>query len=69
MRCECCNNVLTPFEESFKSAKTHRTLNICEKCYNTISDDVLIVADTSLEHEDGTDFADLIDNLLDDDYS
>jgi len=62
-RCECCDEILTPFEESFRSVYTNKPLFMCENCYSSIKEQISIYADMSLEHEDGTEIANLKDNL------
>ena len=62
-RCECCDEILTPFEESFRSVYTNKSLFMCENCYSSIKEQVSIYADMTLEHEDGMEIANLKDNL------
>ena len=57
MRCDCCNVVLTPYEISMRSVMTGQFGNICRKCYSYIQDDVVLVGDNTLAHEDGIDLA------------
>lgn len=40
MRCVACNCALSDVESTRKSIKTHEYLDLCNKCYSTISEDV-----------------------------
>ena len=40
MRCYCCDKPLNDFESTRKSASTGDYLDMCNKCYSTIKDDV-----------------------------
>ena len=57
MRCYCCNKILSDFEATRKSIKTNEYLDMCNKCYNTISDDLLTYERSDLydEAEDSDD--------------
>ena len=41
MRCYCCDKNLSDFESTRKSATTGEFLDMCNKCYSTIKDDLL----------------------------
>jgi hypothetical protein len=41
MRCRCCDKKLSDFEATRKSIHTSEYLDMCNKCYNTISNQVL----------------------------
>jgi hypothetical protein len=41
MRCYCCDRALSDFESTRKSATTGEFLDMCNKCYSTIKDDLL----------------------------
>jgi hypothetical protein len=41
MRCQCCDKNLNDFESTRKSVSTGEYLDMCNKCYSTISDDLL----------------------------
>ena len=41
MRCRCCDKKLSDFEATRKSIHTNEYLDMCNKCYNTISNQVL----------------------------
>lgn len=60
MRCYCCNKMLSDFEATRKSVKTNEYLDMCNKCYNTISEDLLTYERNDLydEQEDGDDGVD-----------
>jgi len=54
MRCYCCNKMLSDFEATRKSVHTNEYLDMCNKCYATVSDDLLTYerADLYDEEED-----------------
>lgn len=52
MRCYCCNKALSDYEATRKSVTTGNFLDMCNKCYGTISGDVLSLERTDLRHED-----------------
>jgi hypothetical protein len=41
MRCQCCDKNLNDFESTRKSVSTGEYLDMCNKCYSTVSDDLL----------------------------
>ena len=41
MRCYCCDKALSDFESTRKSVSTREYLDICNKCYATIKDDII----------------------------
>jgi hypothetical protein len=43
MRCYCCDKNLNDFESTRKHATTGEYLDMCNKCYSTVSDDLLSV--------------------------
>lgn len=47
MRCVCCDKNLSDFESTRKSVTTNEYIDMCNKCYLTIKDDLV-----SLERED-----------------
>lgn len=51
MRCYCCNKILSDFEATRKSIKTNEYLDMCNKCYNTISEDLLTYERSDLYDE------------------
>jgi len=40
MRCNCCNVVLTPQESTRKFKVSGDYVDMCNKCFNTIEEDV-----------------------------
>lgn len=64
MRCYCCNKMLSDFEATRKSVKTNEYLDMCNKCYNTISEDLLTYERGDLydEQEDGEETDDGVDD-------
>jgi hypothetical protein len=78
MRCYCCNKMLSDFEATRKSVHTNEYLDMCNKCYATISDDLLTYERTDLYDEEDYEEEDLdhneydsfsrIDNRVDNDY-
>jgi hypothetical protein len=40
MRCYCCDKILSDFESTRKSVNTGDYLDMCNKCYSTIKDDL-----------------------------
>ena len=41
MRCYCCDKNLNDYESTRKSVSTGEYLDMCNKCYSTVSDDLL----------------------------
>jgi hypothetical protein len=41
MRCICCDKNLNDYESTRKSVSTGEYLDMCNKCYSTVSDDLL----------------------------
>ena len=52
MRCYCCNKALSDYEATRKSVTTGNFLDMCNKCYGSISGDVLALERTDLRHEE-----------------
>ena len=52
MRCYCCNKALSDYEATRKSVTTGEYLDMCNKCYGSISSDVLSLERADLRHED-----------------
>jgi hypothetical protein len=52
MRCYCCNRALSDYEATRKSVTTGNFLDMCNKCYGSISGDVLAIERQDLKHED-----------------
>lgn len=40
MRCYCCDKLLSDFESTRKSVNTGDYLDMCNKCYSTIKEDL-----------------------------
>ena len=40
MRCYCCDKILSDFESTRKSVNTGDYLDMCNKCYATIKDEL-----------------------------
>lgn len=40
MRCYCCDKLLSDFESTRKSVTTGEYLDMCNKCYSTIKDEL-----------------------------
>ena len=52
MRCYCCNKALSDYESTRRSVSTGSFLDMCNKCYGSVSDDILALERTDLRHED-----------------
>ena len=65
MRCLSCNCILSDYEATRKSAQTNMFIDLCNRCYGYIEDDVDVVDRPDLEHDDGDDYEKDVDN---DDY-
>ena len=52
MRCNCCNVILTTQESTRKFTNSGTYVDMCNKCFNTIADDVNY---TESEYEEGDD--------------
>jgi hypothetical protein len=61
MRCNCCNVVLTPFESTMKRVSDNSYVDMCEKCFSYIADEVKVLTREDLRAEVGTDVANYID--------
>ena len=61
MRCTACNVILTPFEATMRGVTDNSYIDMCEKCFSYISDDVKVLTREDLREEVGTDIADYID--------
>ena len=53
MRCYCCDKALSDFESTRKSVATGNYLDMCNKCYSTIKED--LVAEERYDLYDGDD--------------
>ena len=63
MRCLSCNALLSDFESTRKSVNTNTYIDMCNRCYHTISDDVLTIERDDLAHEDMDADYDSIDSM------
>ena len=61
MRCTCCNVILTPFEATIKRISDNSFIDMCEKCFSYVADDVKVLTREDLREEVGTDVANYID--------
>jgi hypothetical protein len=52
MRCTCCDRLLNDFESTRKSKTTGEYLDMCNKCYTTVADDIKVSNRTDLEPND-----------------
>ncbi len=64
MRCLSCNEILSDFEATRKSVNTNQFIDLCNRCYHTVDDDILSIERGDLEHEETVDVDyDLIDSM------
>jgi len=61
MRCQCCNVILTPFESTIKKVSDNSFLDMCEKCFSYVADEVKVLTREDLREEVGIDVANYID--------
>ena len=62
MRCLSCNCILSDYEATRKSVHTNMFIDLCNRCYGSIQDDLDVVERPDLEHEDAEDYDDGVDN-------
>lgn len=62
MRCLSCNCVLTDYESTRKSAHTNDYIDLCNRCFSSVEDDMDTVDRPDLEHEDAESYEDSLDN-------
>lgn len=55
MRCLSCNCILSDFEATRKSVNTNSYIDMCNRCYHTISDDVATLERDDLAHDEDMD--------------
>jgi len=69
MHCVCCDKILNDFESTRKSKTTGEYLDMCNRCYTTVAEDIPVVNRDNLEPYEIPD--DILmeeeDNLLSDD--
>lgn len=53
MRCLSCDCILTDYESTRKSAHTNQYLDLCNRCFSFIEDDLDTIDRPDLEHEEG----------------
>jgi len=56
MRCLACNIELTDYEATRKSSVTNEFVDLCNKCYNAINEDIEII-----DNKDLISFQDIVD--------
>jgi hypothetical protein len=61
MRCQCCNVILTPFEATIKKVSDNSFLDMCEKCFSYVADEVKVLTREDLREEVGIDVANYLD--------
>lgn len=61
MRCLSCNCVLNDYEATRKSAHTNEYIDMCNRCYGIIEDDLDVIERPDLEHEDAEDYEEGVD--------
>lgn len=52
MRCYCCNKALSDYEATRRSVTTGNFLDMCNKCYSSVSGEILAMERVDLRHED-----------------
>ena len=55
MRCSCCNRNLSDYESTRKSKSTGDYLDMCNKCFGTVSDDFDIIVNPDMSELDEED--------------
>jgi len=55
MKCCCCDKILNNFESTRKSKTTGDYLDMCNRCYSTIKDDVKTVDREDVSEDDDVD--------------
>lgn len=61
MRCLSCNCILSDYEATRKSAHTNTYIDLCNRCYGHIQDDMDVIERPDLEHDDGEDYDEGLD--------
>lgn len=62
MRCICCDKILSDFEATRKSINTEEYLDMCNKCYATVSDQLLSYERNDLYDEEDEYYEDIDDS-------
>ena len=52
MHCICCDKILSDYEATRRNVNTKEFMDMCNRCYGTISNDVLALERQDLRHED-----------------
>ena len=52
-RCDCCDCILTPYELSVRSVNSGEYMMMCYACLRFVRDDVAVIGDRTLIHDDG----------------
>lgn len=55
MRCSCCNRNLSDYESTRKSKSTGDYLDMCNKCFGTVSDDFDTIVNPDMSELDEED--------------
>jgi hypothetical protein len=55
MRCYCCNVILTPVEATRKFEESGAFVDMCNKCFSTIAEDVLLDEENVFDEEEQED--------------
>jgi len=55
MRCKACNKELTDYESTRRAAESNEFIDLCNDCYNSISEDVVAFERADLMHTDDID--------------
>jgi len=51
MRCISCNEVLSDYEASRRSVRTHQYIDLCNDCFRYVRDDIAAVGNVRLINE------------------
>lgn len=65
-RCSCCNVILTPYELTIRNVRDNSFTDLCTKCLQILSDDIVTIDREDLREEVGTEIADYIEDYIDD---
>jgi protein-arginine kinase activator protein McsA len=65
MRCLSCNKNLTDFESTRKFASTGEFLDLCNRCYSDIQDDVDTIVRPELQENEEVDEDDFDEDRID----
>lgn len=52
MRCSCCDRLLNDFESTRKSKVTGEYLDMCNKCYSTVQQDLATTSRNDLPEDE-----------------